>query len=120
MNSFSRGVIIVDQCVSELQNFIRDRNFRTILRPDGFSDYDLIKFLLPHRILITSEMKEYHREASSYEFGIILLEKELAFNPMEAARRVSDVFNEFQLGSKRYGFLVTLSAKVHTYEELST
>ena len=111
IEAMSRGVIVLDQNIETLKPFLQERNIKVIEPPTGMKDPDIIRLLLPHRILVTNNVIDFKKEASSFEFGIIGVPKSLMANPENAAALVSKALTDHKLWAKRHGFLVTLSVK---------
>ncbi len=75
VTAMSRGLLVVDENVQFLANALQAANIKVLIPRSGMLD-DLIKTeLLSNRILVTRNTKGFIYDASSYEYGIISLDK---------------------------------------------
>lgn len=123
----ARGKLVVDECVKQLLPALREMNFHVITAEPGTKDLWMIKNLLPNRIFVTNNTKDFLRFAPTYEIGIISLEG-LDFidgeeNPSknQTVRVISDalIFFDCWAQSKDCGFLLELKSDgKHTFKLL--
>jgi hypothetical protein len=118
IEAMSRGVVVLDENITALRLLLQARNIKVIVPPVGMKDPDIIATLLPHRILITNNEKDFVSEASSFEFGIVSIPQSLMADPEKAVKAISDALTEHSLWSKRHGFLVRITYGGSTYKEL--
>lgn len=123
----SRGTVIVDENVQALAGALRKRNLRVIIPRQGMDDATIKSELLPHRIFITKNAKDFVYEASSYEYGIIALENLSFIDPEpdptknKTAQIISKAIIDHGLWSKRHGFILILNENGgHQYHELTS
>lgn len=123
--AMSRGVLVVDENIEALAAALREANIRVITPRKGTLDAQIKTELLPGRILVTKNTKDFKDEASSYEYGIISLDK-LKFIDTEKSPAknstvalISKAIIKHNLWAKRHGFLLTLhDSGEHHYEDL--
>lgn len=114
--AMARGTLVVDENVQELAPPLKESNIHVILPRPGEPDDHIIERLLPNRMIVTKNPKDFKGHASSYDFGIIDVSK-LRFidkNPSptknKTVRLISDAIIKFSLWNKRHGFIITLYA----------
>jgi hypothetical protein len=123
--AMARGTVILDENVQSLSDGLRFINVRVIVPKSGTQDDFIIQELLPNRIIITNNSKDFIDYASSYDFGIVSLEG-LSFidsesNPKKnvTIKLISKAFIEYELWSKRHGFILELKDNgKHLYRDL--
>ena len=123
--AMSRGYLVVDENIQNLANVLRQTHIRVIVPRSGTPDDQIKTDLLPNRILVTKNSKDFKNQASSFEYGIISLDK-LKFidpepNPAKnrTVRLISDAIINYKLWSKGHGFILTLKENgKHQYEDL--
>jgi len=110
----------VDENLKDLIPFLSEKNIRVRTPPDGMPDEKIAHDLLPNRIMVTNNSKDFVPYASSYDIGIIGTEGIKSKNPKTLCRIVSDALIEFGLWSKRHGFILKLRENgQHEYQELT-
>jgi uncharacterized protein YdhG (YjbR/CyaY superfamily) len=118
-STMSRGVLVVDENEYSLQIPLINKNFRVLIPRTGASDAEIKETLLPKRVLITRNSKDFIEDAYSYEYGIIATDKIRNLEPQELAKIISRAWIDFKLKSKRHGFILLLQNNgKHTYKEL--
>jgi hypothetical protein len=125
LEAMSRGLLVLDENVQVLVGPLRAANIRVIVPRAGMDDSEIKTELLPGRILVTKNAKDFVYDASSYEYGIISLDK-LRFidpNPDPAKNKtvalISRALIDQELWHKRHGFILILSEKgSHKYRDL--
>jgi hypothetical protein len=112
--AMARGTIVVDECCKELTKPLSDSNIHVVEPYAGEKDEDIIRRLLPNRIIVTKNPNDFKKYASSYDIGIIDLSK-LKFidaDPSSIKNQtvhvISEAIIDFNLWSKRHGFILTL------------
>jgi len=123
--AMSRGILVVDENVQALAHALRAANIRVIIPRSGMLDPDIKTELLPRRIFVTKNTRDFKDDASSFEYGIVSLDK-LKFidaepNPTKnvTVRLISKAIIDHHLWQKQHGFLLTLEdSGNHRYEDL--
>jgi hypothetical protein len=119
VHAMSRGLVVLDENISGLEMSLRERNITVIVVPSGWSDEDIKLKLLPHRIFVTKNSKHFIEDATSYEYGIIAVEKLGLSDKDKAAKYISQAISKNRLWSKIHGFFVTISSTGKTtYKDL--
>ncbi|MBI2377404.1 MAG: hypothetical protein HYV07_25610 [Deltaproteobacteria bacterium] len=102
-------------------------NLRVIVPEAGMSDDRIKSQLLPNRIIITRNAKDFVYEASSYDYGIIGLENLSYIDPEpdpgknQTAQLISKAIIDHGLWSKRSGFILMLENNGrHRYQDLTS
>jgi len=123
--AMARGTLVIDECVKELAQPLSN-NIHIIQPIPGEDDKDIIKRLLPNRIIVTKNPKDFKSYASSYDIGIIDLSKLSFIDPLQddienkTVSLISKAIIEFNLWSKRHGFILTLrDSGKHIYKDLT-
>ena len=112
--AMARGVIVLDENLQQLKAALESMNIKVIVPKAGTSDDDIKSTLLPHRIFITKNTKDFIADASVFEYGIIALEhidfidKSRDQTNQTAAKLISKAIQDFSLWSKGHGFLLAL------------
>ena len=73
--AMARGVIVLDSNVVGLAAALREANIKVVEIPAGTPEAVVRHGYLPHRILVTSNAKDFLDDAPIHEFGIVSLEK---------------------------------------------
>jgi hypothetical protein len=71
----ARGVIVLDSNVVGLAAALREANIKVVEIPAGTPEAVVRHGYLPHRILVTSNAKDFLDDAPIHEFGVVSLEK---------------------------------------------
>ena len=114
-SGMARATVVVDENVNYLADPLRKyHNFRVVVPMAGMSDEYIKNNLLGHRILITNNTKDFINDASSYDYGIISLEKLKYIDPTDSAKNItckliSDAVVENDLISIGSNFICVLS-----------
>lgn len=117
--AMARGILVIDENLESLTRELQQRNIRTIIPNKGMKDKIIKEQLLPHRIFVTNNTKDFKNDATSFEYGIISTEGMKIKNPNILAKKISDAIIEFSLWSRKYGFLLKLKDKGKSiFEEL--
>jgi hypothetical protein len=123
--AMARGTLVIDECVKELAQPLSS-NIHIIEPIPGEDDKYIIKRLLPNRIIVTKNPKDFKNYASSYDIGIIDLSKLSFIDPLQdgienkTVNLISKVLMDFNLWSKRHGFIITLRDNgKHLYRDLT-
>ncbi|MBI2372375.1 MAG: hypothetical protein HYV07_00110 [Deltaproteobacteria bacterium] len=111
--AMARGTVVLDENASMLEAALRSQNIRVIRPRAGATDDQIKEEILPNRIIITRNSKDFVRDASSYDYGIIALEGLRFLDPEptranRTVRLISDALQDHGLWARRHGFLVTL------------
>jgi len=109
--AMARGIVVLDENVSGMEAELNNRNIRVVPIPKGTDDDIIKKHYLPGRTLITANSAHFVDDASSYEYGIIALDKVKFKDPKSLATIVSAAFVREQLWSKAHGFIIELDDK---------
>ena len=121
-----RGTLVIDENVKELSKPLSTKNIHIIEPIPGEKDEDIIRRLLPNRIIVTKNPKDFKSHASSYDIGIIDVSKLKFIDSTQDAfknktvQMISDAITEFSLWSKRHGFMLTLHENgKHVFKNLT-
>jgi hypothetical protein len=113
----ARGKLVLDENLWQLLPALRQMNFHIITPEPGTKDFWMVQNLLPNRIFVTNNTKDFLRYAPTYEIGIISVEG-LEFIDKEegpdnqTVRTISEALIKFNCWSrsKNSGFLLELKA----------
>jgi len=122
--AMGRGTLIIDECVKELALPIKNKNIHVIEPLPGEKDNDIIERLLPNRIIVTKNPKDFINHASSYDIGVIDVSKLKFIDPSpknnKTVQIISDAIIKFDLWSIRHGFIITLHENgKHLFKDLT-
>jgi len=109
--AMARGIVVLDENVSGMEAELNNRNIRVIPIPKGTDDEIIKKYYLPGRIIITANSRHFIDDASSYEYGIVALDKIKFKDSGTLASLVSNAFIREKLWSKAHGFIIELDGK---------
>lgn len=105
----ARGVVVVDENLFGLENFLVQQNIRCILPDVSMVDEDIKYKLLPHRIFITNNANDFVDDAVAGEYGIISTEN-IRFKDFKMlSKMISRAIIEFELWSYQGGFILILN-----------
>lgn len=110
----SRAVLVVDESVNQLAAPLAGANFRVKQPKAGMTDEQIKEDLLEHRVLVTRNTKDFLKDASRFEYGIIGLEglpfidESTAYSQNTTAQMIADAWVEFSLNAERYGYVLML------------
>lgn len=120
INEMSRGILVTDENLKALVPFLQRRNIRVITPNQGESDEFIKQVYLSKRILVTNNTKDFIKDASSYEYGIISTDNLKSKDPEIISKMISDALTEFKLWSKQHGFILKLKDNnKHEYKQLT-
>lgn len=112
--AMARGTLVIDENALELAQPLEKRNIHIITPEPGEKDEQILRRLLPNRIIVTKNPDDFKKHASSYDFGIIDISK-LKFvdsspspTKNKTVQAISDALTQYSLWSKRHGFIITL------------
>jgi hypothetical protein len=118
--AMSRGILVLDENLLDLKDFLIERNIKVIVPRNGLSDDAIMQELLSHRIFLTANSKDFIHEVSSYEFGLISADNVKNTPAKELAGIVSKAIIAYSLWAKRHGFLLVLRQDgKHQYKDLT-
>lgn len=124
--AMARGTLVVDENVTELAGPLGMMNIHIIKPSPRLPDDEIISQILPNRIIVTKNSKDFIKWASSYDYGIIALENLKFIDPEPISSKnktvtiISEVIVEYDLWSKRHGFIINLKDNgKHEYKELT-
>jgi hypothetical protein len=112
--ALARGVIVLDESVIGLASALREANIKVVEIPVGMTDVLIRQNYLYHRILVTTNTKDFVEEAPVHEFGIVSLENVKSIDPdpsfatNQTARLISRAISEHHLWSRGAKFLLEL------------
>lgn len=107
IHEMSRGIVVLDENLSALEPYLLKYNMRIVIPPKGMPDEEIKHSILSKRILITNNSKDFVKDASAFEYGIIATEK-VSKDPQTLAKMISQALSEFNLWSKQHGFILVL------------
>jgi hypothetical protein len=119
INEMSRGILVTDENLKALVPFLERRNIRVLTPKQGESDQFIKQVYLSKRIFVTNNSKDFVKDASSYEYGVISTENIKSKDPELLAKMISDALTDFSLWSKKHGFILKLKDNSkHEYKDL--
>jgi hypothetical protein len=120
----ARGLLVVDESLSQLVAPLTELGIRVIEPLRGESDQDIAQRLLPGRIFLTRNIKDFARYAYGMEFGIISLDGLDFVDPQPdesknlTVKIILNALLTYELWSKRNGFILELKDDGnHVYKE---
>lgn len=116
IHSMARGTIVVDENIESLTPYLADRNIKVIRIPKGTSDYTILNTYLSGRMFVTANTKDFIKEISSIEFGLISVDNVKTLAPEVLAKKISDAIIEYSLWSKRAFLLVLHKNSNHEFK----
>ena len=117
--AMTRGTVVLDENLQNLESFLKDRNMHVVVPPTGTSDEKIAKLYASHRILITNNSKDFIQLAPEYSLGIIATEKLKTKDPEELTKIISSAISKLSLWSKRHGYILQLKeSNQHTFKPL--
>ncbi len=116
-HSMARGTIVIDENLENLSEHLAEKNIKIIRIPKGTSDYSILNTYLSGRIFITANTKDFIRDISSIEFGLISADNLKQIPPKDLAKIISDAIIDFSLWSKRAFLLVLHKNKKHEFKD---
>lgn len=113
VHAMARGTVVLDENVSQLETALTRRNIRVLKPHPGTPDDEIKSRLLPNRIIITNNTKDFVDDASSYDYGIISLEGLPFIDPdgteaNKTVQLISKAIADHGLWARRHGFIVRL------------
>jgi hypothetical protein len=118
--SMARGTIVVDENLENLIQCLADRNIKIIKVPKGTSDYTILNTYLSGRVFVTANTKDFIKEISSIEFGLISADNLKNTPPETLAKIISEVIIKYALWSKRAFLLVLHKNGKHEFKDFPT
>lgn len=115
--SMARGTIVVDENLENLGVFLAKRNIKVIKIPKGTSDYSILNDYLSGRIFITANTKDFIKDISSIEFGLISADNLKKLPPENLVKLISDAIIQYSLWSKRAFLLVLHRDNKHEFKD---
>jgi len=117
--AMTRGVVVLDENLQNLEAYLKDKNVHVVVPPTGTSDEKIAKLYASHRIFVTNNSKDFIQLASEYSIGIIATEKLKVKDPEVLSKIVSSAITKLSLWSKRHGYIVQLKENnQHTFKPL--
>lgn len=114
-----RGVVVQDENVSGWAEELSTRHFRVLQPPAGMSDANIKKSMLPGRILVTGNSKEFILDATAFGYSVVAVDKIQTMQAEGAAHILSRAFVEFKLWSKPPSWVLVISPDgKHTFKYL--
>ncbi|MBF0473971.1 MAG: hypothetical protein HQK93_09625, partial [Nitrospirae bacterium] len=107
LSEMARGVLVVDENLKGIEPFLIKRNIRVVIPESGMKDQKIKETILPHRIFITNNAKDFIDDIISYEYGIISTDNLKSKDPENLAKLISDVIIKYSLWSV-HQFVITL------------
>ncbi len=110
----ARGLFVVDENLSQLVEPLKDIGIRIIVPKSGQTDEDIAKSLLPSRIFVTRNTKDFIKYIPGYSIGIISLEGlkfidgEKQGSSNKTVQIISESIVKYELWSRADGFLLEL------------
>ena len=119
--AMARGTVVLDENLWHLVQALKDKNMHVIMPDAKMNDQKIKHDLLSNRILITENSKDFVRDASVYDYGIIATEKLSSKDVDNVVQKIQDALIDHSLWSKRHGFIVYLKDNgTSDYRELTT
>jgi len=116
----ARGTVVLDENLFHLTDGLKKLNIRVITPKARMSDAQIKHDLLANRILITNNSKDFIRDASAYDYGIIATEFLQNKDSAYVVNKIHEAFVDLSLWSKRHGFIVQLKdSGAPEYRELT-
>lgn len=116
--AMSRGVIVLDENVQNLKPELQDKNIRIISVNPSTKDPKIITDILPNRIFITNNSKDFVQSAAEYDIGIIATEH-VNKDPKALSAMISKALTSNSLWSKKHGWILILKSEgQHEFKEL--
>ena len=83
-----RAVLVLDPSTAVLASALRDANFWALTAPSGMSlaDFETTDFLLPGRIVVTANTREYIDDAPALDYAVIGLDALAVIDQRETYR----------------------------------
>ena len=107
----SRGTIVLDENVENLREALQGRNIRVVMVPKGTPDEKIMEELIPDRIFLTLNGKDFEDQVADFEFGLIILEQAMmAQGEKQVAKKISEAMTEHSIWSLRRNFILRLYA----------
>lgn len=110
VHGMARGVLVLDENLFNLKPGLIEGNMHVVSVPAGMTDEHIIQTLLPHRIFVTQNSKDFMYDALIREYGIISLDKLRFIDPVDTARLISKVLAKRSLWAQRKPWLCSFSA----------
>jgi hypothetical protein len=117
--AMARGFLVLDENLENLEQELIKRNIKIVKVKKGLKDPFIKENILPGRIFVTNNSKDFIDDASSYQYGIIATEKIKFKDPKNLAKKISDEIIKNKLWSKPYGFILELSEKESSFRSLT-
>jgi hypothetical protein len=112
--AMARGVVVLDKSVRGLESALRDANI-LVVKPEARQPQEEIKkYLLPHRILVTTAPARFLLDAAVYEYGVLSLGKLKAidtapsYGQNKTVQLLSRAMSRYKLWVKGAKFLLEL------------
>lgn len=114
----SRGLVVLDEQLEHLRKPLEDYHLVVLKARKGMSDEDIKELLIPRRIFITNNSKDFLDKLVKLEYGVIATEK-VKFKGKDLADMISRAIIDYNLwSSRRKGFLLVLkSSGRHLFKE---
>jgi hypothetical protein len=110
--AMARGSVVLDENIFELEPALKSVNIRVIEAPSGTSDDKIIHDYLSNRIFITRNSQDFVEFASSYDIGIIALDRLTFIDKStinnKTVKLISNVIRTEELWSVRHGYIIYL------------
>lgn len=115
VEGMSKGLIVLDENVENLEEALQDKNIRVLVVPKGTPDLEIMKKIIPFRMFVTINAKDFENQVTDYEFGLIALDQALLAQGEEAvADKISKAASKYSLWSLKINFIVRIHASGKT------
>ena len=108
IQSDSRGVLVVDKH-PDLVAALQTRNIKALSAPAVLTDDQIRELIIPHRIFVTNNSKDFLDDATSFEYSIIGTEA-VSKDAKALAAMISHAIIDHGLWSKSFGWVLRLQA----------
>ncbi|RPI76745.1 MAG: hypothetical protein EHM45_11910 [Desulfobacteraceae bacterium] len=114
----SRGVVVLDYNVKQLETLLSDRNIIVIVLEKNCS-WEQIRRYVAQRLFITRNSKRFLYDIPSFECGLIAVEN-VDKDIDELAKNISRLISKLRLCAIRHGFLLKLNKNgKYTFKDMT-
>lgn len=117
--AMARMSLLIDENVNYLLPALQGANFKCVTPKAGMSDEDIQEQMLPGRVLITNNTKDFIDGIPVHDYGVIGLEALRFIDPSptykdnQTVRMISKAISDHKIVSNRSGFVLMLHPDGH-------